>query len=89
MQTSVLVADNGFVCTLCKKMMSTRWTMKRHFETKHATSTGVAYSCPGCQKVLPNKYYFKEHLRTQHPTFTGIDIEMCLVQQEHSKLAHF
>lgn len=85
MQTKVLVADNGFVCTLCKKMISTRWTMKRHFETIHLTGTGLAYSCPGCQKVFPNKYYFKQHLRFHHPTFSGIDIEMCLVKQEEGQ----
>lgn len=84
MQTKVLVADNGYVCTLCKKMFATKWTMKRHFEMKHKTDTGLAYSCPGCQKVLPNKYSFKQHLRLQHPTFTGIDIEMCLVERPSS-----
>jgi hypothetical protein len=75
--TNVLVTNDGFLCTLCSKLMS-KFSIRRHAEQMHI-NVGIIYKCPMCKMDKNTKNALQKHVYALHPELKGMDFERCRV----------
>ncbi len=70
--SKIVRGASGLFCRMCRKMISHRGDVKRHFMDRHMVRD-VVYSCPGCAKCFTAKNSFTSHVYRNHPQFKGIN----------------
>jgi uncharacterized C2H2 Zn-finger protein len=75
-----------YKCDDCKKIYTTKKSLRRHIEIKHSTAQSL--QCVKCDKYFLNKYSLKSHVHEVHPsklhscTFCGSSFKASLVHYE-------
>ncbi len=83
----VQVVAGGNLCLLCGKVLCNKFTLKRHFISRHVVRT-LVFLCPdpACsQRRFGTRSNFYNHIVVQHPDYRGLDLMSCAVARKGAR----
>lgn len=81
MKQNTTQVENGILCLICGKVLTTDSGIRIHFRDAHSGAT-EKFSCPVCKSIYKNRNSFRKHISVYHKELRGLDIKTCLVQDD-------
>lgn len=57
---------SNLTCDICKKVLSSYYSMKEHMRSRHSRKAKVKHACSKCKKLFVSKKRLKKHKETKH-----------------------